>query len=156
VDWLGVMPYLSLVFLLLSLTGLLPPPSVAVQTRAIAFQESDSQDFWPAALAQEQMDTLARIERAIASSDACELAAAREQLILHLAAIDRFLKSRYYSPNLVCEPSRLVAIPKPGSGITEQQKPVYCAFYTSAYFSQAAPLSFCVTKYAELRFADSF
>jgi hypothetical protein len=57
------MPYFYLVFLLISLTGLLPPPSVAVQTRAIAFQESDSQDFWPAALAQEQMDTLARIER---------------------------------------------------------------------------------------------
>ncbi len=127
------MPYFSLVFLLLSLTGLLPPPSVAVQTRAIAFQESDGQDFWPSAqrLAQEQMDTIARIEKAIASSDARELAAAREQLILHLAAIDRFLKSRYYSPNLVCQPSRLIAIPKPGAGITEQQKPVYCALYTS-------------------------
>lgn len=128
-DWLGVMPYFSLVFLLLSLTGLLPPPSVAVQTGAIAFQESDGQDFWPAAqrLAQAQMDTIARIEKAIASSDARELAAARDQLIPDLAAIDRFLKSRYSSPNLVCEGSRLIAIPKPGAGITEGQKPVYCA-----------------------------
>lgn len=105
-----------------------------------------SQDFWPQArqLTQEQMLLVDRLERAMVTPDPNQVRGLRGQLTLHDAAIERFLKSQYPIPKLLCN---LPNVPTtaggfaPASNLDTPQKTVYCNLYTAAaQLNEFAPL----------------
>ncbi len=61
-------------------------------------------DYWIEAqkLAQNHLVLLNRIERSLSSSDASRLRAVRGQIFLQTSAVDRFLKSSYPVPEVLC------------------------------------------------------
>ncbi|MBD2094633.1 hypothetical protein H6F90_05645 [Trichocoleus sp. FACHB-591] len=120
------------------LSLLMQPPAVAAETDAVPTEVIRAQGFWPQAqqLLQAQILLVNRIERAVAEPDPNQVRAARGQLTLQTAAVDRFLKSQYPLPNLLCAPTRIRVgnTEEPftvGSGLSQSQGTVYCNLYQS-------------------------
>lgn len=90
-----------------------------------------TQDFWPHAqrLVQQQLDLINRIQQAIASPDLYRVEAVRGQLILQTGAVERFLKSQYATPTLLC--SNGTSSPDVPADLSLPQREVYCALYAS-------------------------
>jgi hypothetical protein len=92
-----------------------------------------SQDFWSQAqrLVQDQLYLITRIERAIAGPDYNRVEAVRGQLILHSGAVERFLRSQYRVPNLLCSNSTSSPDPQVIADLSLPQREVYCALHAS-------------------------
>jgi hypothetical protein len=129
-----------LAFLLLGssvLSLLMPHAGVAVESE-VPTEVIRSQGFWPQAqqLVQAQMLLVNRIERAVSEPDPNQVRAARGQLTLHTVAVERFLKSQYPLPTLLCASAkvRVGNTEEPftvGSGLSQSQGTVYCNLYQS-------------------------
>ncbi|MBD2740087.1 hypothetical protein [Coleofasciculus sp. FACHB-1120] len=99
---------------------------------------STSADFWSQAqrLVQKQITLINRIERASASPDPYPAFGAEGQILLHQGEVDRFLKSQYPNPALLC--TRTNGVTPAGSNLTLEQAQVYCALHGST--QQLLPL----------------
>ncbi|HEY9862299.1 MAG TPA: hypothetical protein V6D16_22575 [Candidatus Obscuribacterales bacterium] len=133
------MRHLSLLLLGPSLLSLLMHhPGVVAETDAIPTEVIRVQGFWPRAqqLVQEQILLVNRIERAVAEPDPNRVRAARGQLTLHTVEVERFLKSQYPLPTLLCAPTRVRVGDREepftvGSGLSQPQGTVYCNLHQS-------------------------
>lgn len=113
------------------------PTVVAQETGDRVLQD----DFWPQAydLVQEQSFLIDRIEAALRSPDPNRLRAAQGQITLHMGAVDRFLRSAYPLPDLLCgdiSPS----LPAAGAGASLPSGPqvqTYCGLYATTDRLQA-------------------
>ncbi len=100
-------------------------------------------DYWIEArrLAQDHLVLLNRIERSLSSSDGDRLRAVRGQIFLQTSAVDRFLKSSYPAPEVLCaaNPAKAEGGSIAGTdAVSLEEAQVYCALYTSA--RELAPL----------------
>ena len=100
-------------------------------------------DYWIEArrLAQDHLVLLNRIERSLSSSNGDRLRAVRGQIFLQTSAVDRFLKSSYPAPEVLCaaNPAKAEAGSIAGTdAISLEEAQVYCALYASA--RELAPL----------------
>lgn len=107
-------------------------------SRQIPSSSASDQSFWPQAqrLVQTQINLINRIERASASPEPYPAFAAEGQILLHQGEVDRFLKSQYPNPALLC--TRTNGVTPAGSNLTLEQAQVYCALYAST--QQLLPL----------------
>jgi len=123
----------SLFLFLLPFSLVLPilPTSVAKSSELLSQINSSSQDFWSQAqrLVEEQLYLIDQIQQALASPDLNQVEAIRAQLILQSGTVERFLKSQYRNPRLLCSNGTSPSARVPG--LSESQKQVYCALYTS-------------------------
>lgn len=106
---------------------------LAAESPALQSQSFSSPDFWSQAqrLVQEQLNLINRIERAIASPDFNRVEAVRGQLIVESGAVERFLKSQYTIPRLLCSNGTNAPDPNVAADLSLPQRQVYCALYTS-------------------------
>ncbi len=122
----------------ISCLGLLVDHSIAsASTNSTAPVVDPSHDYWLEAqkLAQNHLILLNRIERSLAGSDASRLRAMRGQIFLQTSAVDRFLKSSYPAPDVLCasNPANGGAGSVAGTdAISLEEAQVYCALYSSA------------------------
>lgn len=124
----------SPLLLLLSLSvSFLPLSASTAESPHLLSQSPSSQDFWSQAqrLVQEQLNLINRIEQAIASPDLNQVEAVRGQLIVQSGAVERFLKSQYSIPRLLCSNGTNAPDPNVTADLSLPQKQVYCALYTS-------------------------
>ncbi len=127
------MRYSPLLFLLPFSLSLPLLPASANDSPALVSQSLYSEDFWTEAqrLVQEQLDLIHRAERAIAGPDLNRVEAVRGQLILHSGAVERFLKSQYRIPRLLCNNSKTSPDPYAVADLSLSQRQVYCTLYNS-------------------------
>ena len=122
----------------ISCLGSLVDHSIAsASTNSTAPVVDPSHDYWLEAqkLAQNHLILLNRIERSLAGSDASRLRAMRGQIFLQTSAVDRFLKSSYPAPDVLCasNPANGGAGSVAGTdAISLEEAQVYCALYSSA------------------------
>ncbi len=104
---------------------------VSVSPQPVLAQTDTSSLFWPAArqLVQGQMDLLERMEQAFNSADYNRMRAIRAEFILHETAVDRFLRSQYRLPSLLC--GRDGVNQGDTGNLTAEQAQTYCALYAS-------------------------
>ncbi len=122
------MRYSPLLFLLPFSLSLPLLPASANDSPALVSQSLYSEDFWTEAqrLVQEQLDLIHRAERAIAGPDLNRVEAVRGQLILHSGAVERFLKSQYRIPRLLCNNSKTSPDQYAVADLSLSQRQVYC------------------------------
>ncbi len=127
------MRYFPLLFLLPFSLSLPLLPASADDSPALLSQSLSSENFWSQAqrLVQEQLDLIYRAEQAIASPDLKRVEAVRGQLILHSGAVERFLKSQYRIPRLLCSNSTTAPDPYVATDLSSPQRQVYCTLYAS-------------------------
>ncbi len=136
------MPRLFLFVLIASCFGSLVGQSIASASTSSTAPTIDpidpGRDYWLEAqrLAQSHLVLLNRIERSLSSSDGDRLRAVQGQIFLQASAVDRFLKSSYPAPEILCASN-----PANSSGagsvagtdaVSLEEAQVYCALYTSA------------------------
>ena len=123
----------SLFLFLLPFSLVLPtlPTSAAKSSELLSQINSSSQDFWFQAqrLVEEQLHLIDQIQEAIANPDLKQVEAMQAQLILQSGTVERFLKSQYRNPQLLCSNGTSPSARVPG--LSESQKQVYCALHTS-------------------------
>ena len=120
--------------LLLGFCVLFLPQSASIaEASPLVSQSLSTQDFWPQAqrLVQQQLNLINRIEQAIASPDFNQVEAVRGQLIVELGAVERFLKSQYSIPRLLCSNGTNTPDPNVAADLSVPQRQIYCALYTS-------------------------
>lgn len=140
----------SLAIAILLVLGLGRQPLQAEELMAQIPSQTDlSDNFWSRAqqLTQEQVNLVNRIEEAIASPDPNQVRTVRGQIVLHLSSVDRFLKSQYPLPNVLCSPT-FQATPSvtesnealifATSRLSPEQRSVFCALFGST--QQLSPL----------------
>ena len=138
------MPRLFLFVLIASCFGSLVGQSIAsASTSSTAPAIDPGRDYWLEAqrLAENHLVLLNRIERSLSSSDGNRLRAAQGQIFLQTSAVDRFLKSSYPAPEILCasNPAKTQAGSVAGTdAVSLEEAQVYCALYTSA--RELAPL----------------
>ncbi len=96
-----------------------------------------SRDYWLEAqtLAQNHLVLLNRIERSLSSSDVDRLRALKGQIFLQTSAIERFLKSSYPVPEVLCASNSANSGAGSVAGtdaVSLEEAQVYCALYLSA------------------------
>ena len=119
------------------LSSLIGSTMAAASTRSTAPTVDPSRDYWVEAqqLAQNHLVLLNRIERSLSSSDGARLQAVRGQLFLQTSAVDRFLKSNYPAPEILCaanSASSGVGSVAGTDAVSLEEAQVYCALYASA------------------------
>ncbi len=110
-----------------------PLPDVVAQAAGDRVLQDE---FWPQAyrLVQEQSFLIDRVEEALLSPDPNRVRAAQGQITLHIGAVDRFLRSAYSLPDLLCGdlapnlPAASADARRPSSA----QVQTYCGLYTTA------------------------
>ena len=124
---------------LLLILGLVSPPLIAkaVDDPSTPFEGRELPDFWIPAqeVVQEQIYLIRRIDRALLSPDPNQTRLVRAQVFLQTSAIDRFLKSYYQFPSLLCGPTaagRQDVSEAIGSLNSAEQARVYCLIYASS------------------------
>ncbi|KAM3114852.1 hypothetical protein [Phormidesmis sp. 146-33] len=96
--------------------------------------DDPSRSYWIQAqkLAQDQVFLLNRIEQALVSPDANRIRAVRGQIFLYTSAVDRFLKSNFPEPNVMCAPPAGTNGQIAGTdAASPEEAQVYCALYAS-------------------------
>lgn len=122
-------------YLILLSTLLLFPTSVTANQRTeqevLLAQRRNQGNFWltSEALIHKQLSTLAYVETAFSSPEYNQVNSARASLLLHLGKVERFLKSQYPQPNLLCF-NNGDGLTSP-SNLNSQQTQVYCTLYKS-------------------------
>jgi hypothetical protein len=94
-------------------------------------------------MVQEQVNLIARIEKAISQPDANQLRSVRGQLTVHQVATESFLKRHYPNPKALCylEGKFFVNISFLSDQLTEPQAQIYCSLYASSQeLSKLAPV----------------
>ncbi|MGC1248668.1 MAG: hypothetical protein WA865_20850, partial [Spirulinaceae cyanobacterium] len=127
------MRYSSLI-LLSSLLLLFPHPTTAnqeIERETWLVQSRSQANFWPTSenLIQKQLSILAHVETAFGSPEYNQVNSAKASLLLHLGKVERFLKSQYPQPELLCF-NRSDGLISPSS-LNSQQTQVYCTLYKS-------------------------
>lgn len=124
---------------LILILGLVSSPLIAkaVDDPSTPFEGRELPDFWIPAqeVVQEQIYLIRRIDRALLSPDPKQTRLVRAQIFLQTSAIDRFLKSYYQFPSLLC--GQIVAGGQDvseaiGSLNSAEQARVYCLIYASS------------------------
>ena len=110
-----------------------PVPTVVAQETGDRVLQTE---FWPQAyrLVQEQSFLIDRIEEALLSPDPNRVRAAEGQITLHLGAVDRFLRSAYPLPDLLCG-DLAPSLPATGASASLPSGPqvqAYCGLYAAA------------------------
>ncbi len=132
------MPRLFLFVLIASCSGSLVGQSIAsASTSSTAPTIDPGRDYWLEAqrLAQSHLVLLNRIERSLSSSDGDRLRAVQGQIFLQASAVDRFLKSSYPAPEILCASNSANSGAGSVAGtdaVSLEEAQVYCALYTSA------------------------
>jgi len=122
----------------ISCLGSLVGQSIAsASTNSTAPAVDPGRDYWIEAqkLAQNHLVLLNRIERSLSSSDPDQLRAVKGQIFLQTSAVDRFLKSSYPAPEVLCasNPANSGAGSVAGTdAVSLEEAQVYCALYSSA------------------------
>ncbi|MGV0025653.1 hypothetical protein [Phormidesmis priestleyi] len=108
------------------------------QTVAVSAQtqtaDDPSRSYWLEAqkLAQDQVFLLNRIEQALTSPDPNRIRAVRGQIFLYTWAVDRFLKSNFPEPGVLCAPPSGTNSSVAGTdAVSLEEAQVYCALYAS-------------------------
>ena len=119
------------------LSSLVGQPIASASTSLTAPVIDPVRDYWLEArrLAQDHLVLLNRIERSLSSSDGNRLRAVRGQIFLQTFAVDRFLKSSYPSPEVLCASNPANARVGSVAGtdaVSLEEAQVYCALYVSA------------------------
>ncbi len=118
--------------------GALVDRSIAsASTSSTAPVVDPGRDYWLEAqkLAQNHLVLLNRIEQSLSSSDANRLRLVKGQILLQTSAVDRFLKSSYPAPEVLCasNPANSGAGSVAGTdAVSLEEAQVYCALYLSA------------------------
>jgi hypothetical protein len=106
------------------------------QTVAMSAQAQTADDpsrrYWVEAqkLAQDQVFLLNRIEQALTSPDTNRIRAVRGQIFLYTSTVDRFLKSNFPEPTVLCASSDTGNIAGTDA-VSLEEAQVYCALYAS-------------------------
>ena len=132
------MPRLLILVLIASCFSSLVGSAIAsASTSSTAPAIDPGRDYWIEAqrLAQNHLVLLNRVEQSLSSPDGDRLRGVRGQLFLQTSAVDRFLKSSYPAPEVLCAANPANA--KAGSiagtdAISLEEAQVYCALYASA------------------------
>jgi hypothetical protein len=93
-----------------------------------------SRSYWLEAqkLAQAQVFLLNRIEQVLTSPDTSRIQAVRGQIFLYTSAVDRFLKSNFPEPSVLCAPPSGTNSSVAGTdAVSLEEAQVYCALYAS-------------------------
>lgn len=106
---------------------------VGASTRSTAPIDEATRDYWRAAqrLTQDQARLLDRVERAAKTPEANRLKTLNGQIFLHTSAVDRFLKTNYSEPALLCSPPSGLGQVAGTDGATLEQVQVYCSLHRS-------------------------
>jgi hypothetical protein len=98
--------------------------------------ETPGEDFEATAsrLVQDQINLIARIERALLEPDSNRVRAVRGQLTVYTKATEGFLKSHYSSPNALCsaKADSLLKLSSFSERLTDSQAEIYCSLYGSS------------------------
>jgi hypothetical protein len=106
--------------------------SKSLVSSPLAFNPRDRFYTTAGRLVQEQINLIARIERAISYPDPNKVRSVRGQLTIQAQAVEHFLRQQYNQPKTLCEKA-------PSSGnvspltdqLTQSQTQIYCALYAS-------------------------
>jgi hypothetical protein len=96
--------------------------------------DDPSRSYWVEAqkLAQDQVFLLNRIEQALTSPDADRMRSVRGQIFLYTSAVDRFLKSSFPEPSMLCAaPSGTQGNIAGTDAVSLEEAQVYCALHAS-------------------------
>ncbi|MFH7025815.1 MAG: hypothetical protein ACHBN1_10530 [Heteroscytonema crispum UTEX LB 1556] len=85
-------------------------------------------------LVQNQINLIARIERALSEPDSNRVRSVRGQLTVYTKAAEAFLKSHYNSPNTLCtaRADSLLKLSSFSERLTDSQAQIYCSLYASS------------------------
>ncbi|MCY6489591.1 hypothetical protein [Leptolyngbya sp. GGD] len=114
---------------------LLSAPFAGASTRSNAPIEDATRDYWREAhrLTQDQVRLLDRVERSAATPEATRLKTIGGQILLHISAVERFLKSNYPKPDFLCSPPSELGEVAGTDGASLEQVQVYCALHQSTH-----------------------
>lgn len=113
--------------------GLLGSTIVTASTRSNAQIDEATRSYWIAAhnLTKEQVTLLNRLERSTQEPEAKRLKTLNGQITLYTSSVDRFLKSNYPEPELLCSPAPGLGEIAGTDSATLEQVQVYCSLYRS-------------------------
>ncbi|MBW4442221.1 MAG: hypothetical protein KME10_13485 [Plectolyngbya sp. WJT66-NPBG17] len=118
----------------LALVGcLLGSTVVRASTRSNAPVDDAAHTYWLEAhnLIQEQVRLLDRVEQSTEKPELSRLKTLSGQVLLHTSAVNRFLKSNYPEPKLLCMPPAGLGEVAGTDGATLEQVQAYCSLYRS-------------------------
>lgn len=106
---------------------------VGASTRSNAPVDDATREYWNEAhrLTLDQSRLLDRIERSATLPEATRLKTMSGQIFLHTSAVDRFLKSNYPDPQMLCFPPSGLGEVAGTDGASLEQVQVYCSLYRS-------------------------
>ncbi|BAU14061.1 hypothetical protein LEP3755_46060 [Leptolyngbya sp. NIES-3755] len=113
--------------------GLLGSTIVTASTRSNSQIDEATRSYWLAAhnLTKEQVTLLERLERSTQKPEAKRLRTLGGQVLLYTSSVDRFLKSNYPEPELLCSPPPGLGEIAGTDSATLEQVQVYCSLYRS-------------------------
>ena len=113
--------------------GLVGSTIVTASTRSNTKIDEATRSYWIAAhnLTKEQVTLLDRLEQSTQKSEAKRLKTLGGQVLLYTSSVDRFLKSNYPEPELLCSPPPGLGEIAGTDGATIEQVQVYCSLYRS-------------------------
>jgi hypothetical protein len=105
---------------------------VGASTRSNAPVDDATREYWNEAhrLTIDQARLLDRIERST-PPEATRLRTLGGQILLHTSSVDRFLKSNYPDPQMLCSPPNGLGEVAGTDGASLEQVQVYCSLYRS-------------------------
>ena len=106
---------------------------VSASTRSNAPVDDATRTYWLKAhqLTQEQVTILDRVEQSTRKPEAKRLRTLSGQVLLHASAVDRFLKSNYPDPVLLCSPPAGLGGVAGTDSASPEQVQAYCSLYRS-------------------------
>ncbi|MGG6269538.1 hypothetical protein ACQ4M3_36795 [Leptolyngbya sp. AN03gr2] len=113
--------------------GLLGSTIVTASTRSNSQIDEVTRSYWLAAhnLTKEQVTLLDRLEQTTQKPEAKRLRTLGGQVLLYTSSVDRFLKSNYPEPELLCSPPPGLGEIAGTDSATIEQVQVYCSLYRS-------------------------
>lgn len=108
-------------------------PLVSASTRSNAPVDDATYDYWHKAqsLTRDQLRLLNRVEQAAKTPEVNRLKTLSGQIFLHTSAIDRFLKTNYPEPDLLCSPAPELGQFAGTDSASLEQVQVYCSLHRS-------------------------
>lgn len=113
--------------------GLFGSTIVTATTRSNSPIDEAARSYWLAAqnLTKAQVTLLDRLEQSTQNPDAKRISTLSGQVLLYTSSVDRFLKSNYPEPELLCSPPAGLGEVVGTDSATLEQVQVYCALYRS-------------------------
>lgn len=113
--------------------GLLGSTIVTASTRSNSQIDEATRSYWIAAhnLTKEQVTLLDRLEQSTHKPESKRLRTLDGQILLYTSSVDRFLRSNYPEPALLCSPPPEIGEIAGTDSATLEQVQVYCSLYRS-------------------------